>query len=1336
MKKLHILRIAILIALSLLATEKYAYSFNDHKQLSFSHLTPMDGLSQVLANDIYVDEFGMIWVGTRDGLNCYNGKDIQIFRYEKGNPNSLFSNNIIHITGDGCGHLFIACADGIAGYDMRSGCFSVLYNGIISALHYDGCLFAASGNKLLKLGENNTFNVCLELDESEKITSLYISGEEALIGTEASGLWEVDLADNRKSNIIADYDIFNIYSDSSSSKWISTSGDGLFCIEPDGNIIHYLHSPDDNSSLPSDHVRCCCEDELGAIWVGTFKGLERLDRSTGTFTHFDISDGMTHDSVLCMKKDAQGTIWAGTYFGGVNYINPEYEIYHKYVSALTPENGLSLSVVGRILEDKNGDLWIATEGGGVNYYNRKEGTFRWYLGPEGGKLSADHIKSLYFDDESQVLWIGTHLGGLNRLDVKTGRVDVFRSNADDERSLPSDIIRDILPYGDSLVLATQKGVCTFCKRDGRCRRLFKNSEEGNLIVMVDDIELDSHGRLWVAANKDGIFRYDFPNDDLVHFTTQNSAISNNTINNIYEDHIGRIWLSTDGSGIDVFSQETETFHNYDISKSGYLSGCVYQVTEDTRANEMLLITDNGFGLFNPFTGECQHFNNVNGFPLPSMNDNALCLTRDGEVFLGGHSGMISFKKTLLTSLPKKQYKIIPSRLIVNGSEVEGNNKYMTETLPYCKQLTFDHNVSLFTIEFSISNFIPSNRDEMIYKLEGFSNVWNSCRNQNQITYSNLSPGQYRLIIKPANDSEEICKPYELKIRVRPPWYATGLAFILYFLIGAAILFLCLRSYFSRVTLQQSLIYEQKRSEDIEKLNQDKLNFFTNISHEIRTPLTVMTSQIESLMKHQWHSPVEYNKVLSLYKNCFRLKELVSELLEFRKQEQGKLQIKASRHNLVKFAQEYYLLYEEYARSKGIELTLEKETDHLEVWYDNQQMQKVVGNLLSNALKYTENGGSVTIIVRQEGNDAILIIRDTGCGIPQSEINNVFDKFYRVEGTESSLKEGTGIGLALSKGIVECHHGTLKVKSEEGAGSDFIVRLPLGYSHFEENQISDIPEVAAENPEYDLPALANQPEAVSAKPRHTMLVVDDNESIRKLLIEIMSPYYRVISSSNGEEALNVIENDTPDIVISDVMMPKMSGIELCRKIKGDINTCHIPVILLTAQVAVEQNLEGFLTGADDYISKPFNSELLISRCNNLVNSRIILQEKFSKQPQASAMMLATNPIDKEIMDKAMRIIEENLENNEFNINTFANEMAMSRSALFAKIKAVTGQTPNELIVTVRLKRGAWMLRNRPELSLNEIAEETGFSTAKYFSKCFMDVYHIRPSHYRKGVEPSN
>lgn len=1320
------------------------------QNITFRHLTTDDGLSQFSVNSLYVDENGVIWIGTREGLNRYNGNDIKTYKLQKNNPNSLFCNTVLRVTGNQKGKVFLLCTDGVAEFDYATQKFKTLLQSNINAIYYRQKLYISKNNEVYIFNEQTqNFDLHYQLAGKNIIIScLHLDNRGDLwMGTENHGVYKLGTG-KQLTHPIEIGNITSIYEDSAKELWIGSWEEGLYNILPDGTMRNMRHNPANPNSLSSDFTRACTEDNMGNIWIGTFNGLNRYEKSTGLFEYYtdnrDKAEALTHPSIWCIVKDPQGTLWLGTYFGGVNYFNPEYEIYNRYKASNIEQKGLSSPIVGRMTEDKSGNLWICTEGGGVNVYDRKKGTFQWFRQQEGqNSISHNNVKAIYYDEQKEIMWIGTHLGGLNRLDLRTNRFTSYRMKGNDPTSLPSDIIRDITPFGNQLIIGTQNGVCLFDTQTEQCQQLFKDSKEGRLIKMVADLLVDKDSTLWVAATGEGIYSYRFDTRKLTnysHHPEQPGSLSNNNINNIAQDSQGRLWFSTSGSGLDLYHPTTGLFENFDMQKNGLSSDCIYEVFESSiQKGQLLLITNQGFSQFDYPNRIFHNYNKENGFPLTAVNENALYITRDGEVFLGGVQGMISFREKDLHFTPKP-YNIQLSRLLVNGKEITPNDEsgILTKSLCHTPAITLKADQSMFSIEYATSNFIPANRDEIIYRLEGFSDDWNSTQRwQTAITYTNLNAGTYTLVIKAQREGG---KEVRLLIHVLPPWYKTWWAYLIYASITLGLLLYLIQTYKSRIKLRESLKYEQKRTEDIEILNQTKLRFFTNISHEFRTPLTLIVGQVETLLTIQSFTPAIYSKVLGIYKSSIQLRELITELLDFRKQEQGHMKIKVARHNLVDFLYENYLLFLEYASSKQISFNFHKEVDSIEVWYDQKQMQKVINNLLSNALKHTQAEDTIAIYLCTAGNEAIIEIRDTGTGIHTEEIDKIFDRFYQTEHLNSfATGAGTGIGLALTKGIIELHHGTIHVESELGKGSRFIITLRLGNEHFAKEQLSFESEVVHQSEqaqpqsepftELKLDEIELGKRISDAK----MLIVEDNESIKQMLVDIFRTFYQVTTASDGEEALELIQQEMPSIVVSDVVMPRMSGTELCKQIKTNFNTCHIPVVLLTARTAIEHNIEGLRIGADDYITKPFNINILISRCNNLVNSRMLLQEKFSHQPQAFAQMLATNPMDKEMLDRAMDIIERHLDDTEFNVNTFAREMGMARTNLFTKLKAITGQTPNDFILTIRLKKGALMLRNNPELNISEISDKIGFSSSRYFSKCFKDTYHVSPMGYRKGEE---
>lgn len=563
---------------------------------------------------------------------------------------------------------------------------------------------------------------------------------------------------------------------------------------------------------------------------------------------------------------------------------------------------------------------------------------------------------------------------------------------------------------------------------------------------------------------------------------------------------------------------------------------------------------------------------------------------------------------------------------------------------------------------------------------------------------------------------------------------TQIPYLCYISLGLLLLCLIFHFYKNRIRLQTELEYERKHLEEVEKLNQYRLRFFTNISHEFRTPLSVIIGQMELLLQIRSFSPSIYNRILTIYKSSTQLQSLINELLDFRKQELGYMRIRVARCDMVAFLKESFLVFEEYAQKNKVQLRFETSEETIDMFFDVKQMQKVVNNLLSNAIKYTPEGGTVTLSIKKEMESIVISVKDTGKGIKPEDLVHIFDSFYQSQ----EAIGGTGIGLALAKGIVELHGGTIGVKSNEGEGSIFTFSLPLGCAHYRQEDIMEEKQTVlmdqVEGCLWEDTVMSHDvvdKVEKGVKPTFKLLIVEDDEDLRAMLIDIFTPFYIVEQASDGSDGWNKIVDFQPDIILSDVLMPVMSGIELCRRVKTNVTTSHIPFVLLTARTAIEHQLEGLKFGADDYIIKPFNVNILLARCRNLIKLRIAIQEQFTGEPQTNIQALALSPLDQEFIDKAKAVIEENLSNTEFNISVLIREMGVSRTLLFNKLKAVTGQSPNDFITTIRLREAACLLKKHPEWNITEISEKTGFNSVGYFSRVFKERFKMTPSDYRHG-----
>ena len=670
---------------------------------------------------------------------------------------------------------------------------------------------------------------------------------------------------------------------------------------------------------------------------------------------------------------------------------------------------------------------------------------------------------------------------------------------------------------------------------------------------------------------------------------------------------------------------------------------------------------------------------------------------------------------------------------------------LTEILAKTSDIFLSYQQNNVTVEFATFNYNSDRNRLFEYYLDGFDKVWTQTSGTT-VTYTNLPPGDYTLKVRSMENKESLKDAICLNIHVSAPFYATIWAYLFYVLCLTALMVAFVRFKTRQAALRSSLEFERKEKERIEELNQVKLRFFTNISHEFRTPLTLILGQIEVLMQMDLGTTV-YNRIQRIYKNAWHMRNLISELLDFRKQEQGYLKLRVEEQNLVTFTRQIYMCFYEYAQKKEITYRFDSVEETISVWFDPIQLQKVIFNLLSNAFKYTSNKGNITVEVRKVASQAVVSVCDTGIGIPVEHISKIFDRFYQTDNasSSSSFTLGTGIGLALAKGIMNMHHGKIEVESTVGEGTKFILSLPLGNRHFSDEEMAVtegresliIPETSVSSYGQLMAEEIKEPESqknIDEEDKPTILLVDDNTELFSMLEDIFLQMYNVYTACNGREGLEMAQQIQPDLIVSDVIMPEMSGKDLCYKIKTNVELSHISVVLLTAQTSVEYVVEGLMFGADDYITKPFNIKVLVARCNNLIkNKKRLIAHYAGKVITESPVAEAINEKDKELLTKCVNIVRENFENPDFDVTALASELCMGRSKLYMQFKQMTGLTPNEFILKVKLDEAMFLLTDHPELNITEISVRLGFSSPRYFSKSFKAFFGIAPQGVRSRKE---
>lgn len=1301
------------------------------QKYKYSVLGVEDGLSQITVSDICQDEKSRIWIATLDGLNCFDGNQIRVFNHFQTDSISYGNLHVLQMVEDGEGSLFLLTLTGVFRFDLETEEFYLL------PVFYPSAL--AKGEKGLWIAENG--KLFLYNKSSDELKEMYTdknlptSGPSMLedkkgvlwLALKEGGVLRIDTKGDSKA-LFSSIKFMKLIEGRDGNVWMGSPSDGVLCVSSEGEIInHYTYDANNKKSLRNDMARALTQDFEGNVWVGYRSGLSKIEVSTGEISHFQADPNrmgaLSSNSVTSLYTDNQGVVWIGTYWGGVNFFSPEYQHYIHYDSS---EGGLSAPVVGAMTEDTKGNIWICTEGGGLNLYDPAADEFSHFNAQTGHLFSSNYLKDIVFDEENNCLWIAADYSNkINCFHLDGRKNNIYTISIEYGKDI-GEALFALANTPSSLFIGTTSTVICLNKQTLKADILFQ--QDDLFTHNYNSLLLDSKERLWYASDK-GCVAYHIQERrfDVYKINLKKKVLSQKElVNTIYEDEEGDIWIGTHGNGLFLLDTKTHSFNLH--TDENLLSGDNIRVLSETPSGALLIGTGHGLSKLDKKINKILNFNSKRGFPLSMINRKSLYVSKANDIFMGGATGMIVMPESSL-DYPSKIYDLQLSHLYVNNKEVRVRDKtgILDQDFAYTTQIDLKHSENIFSIGFSTDNFLKLGGSEILYRLVGYNEDWTESRQGREITYTNISPGKYNFELRLKNHPE-VTK--QLIIKIAPPFYASWWAYTLYILIILVILFFIIREYRIRVYLKTSLDFEVREKQHIEEMNQSKLRFFTNISHEIRTPITLILGQVDLLLNSGKLSTYAYSKLLNIHKNATSLKALITELLDFRKQEQGLLKLRISQFDLYSLLKEHHMLFKEFAYNRNISFLFLSEAEPCLIWGDRLQIQKVINNLLSNAFKYTADGGTIRIELTEENNKCVFSVSDDGVGISEEDYTKIFERFYQVENI--GLNEGTGIGLALSQGIIKAHKGEITVLSTAGKGSCFKVTLNKDDSGFDSSvvRLSTLEEKEYVFHSEDKKALEKEIQSIQSKSQdYKLLIVDDNEEIRHILTDILSPLYKVTTAENGVEGYNKVKEFMPDLIISDIMMPEMSGTELCSKIKNNIETCHIPVILLTALGTLERELEGLRLGADAYIVKPFNIRRLVMQCNNLINSRRTLQEKYARQTDIKVNKIATNELDQTFLEEAISIVESNINNSDFNVEVFSKEMGVGRTVLFQKIKGITGSTPNNFIMNLRLKKATDLLINSPEMNISDIAYQLGFENPQYFTKCFKKLFSKTPSEYR-------
>lgn len=1335
---------------------------------NFSRLNTNNGLSHNQVTTILKDTDGFLWFGTMSGLNRYDGYSFKTFRKKPNDSTSLIDNHVLSLFPLPDNKMIVITSDGWCVYNSNTEKFDGNFE---QYLHSLGLPSGTISNVIKGNGERywflyNSLDVYLYLAVERKTKSitqhLNLSGSLKIASvkeTSDNKLWIVyqngflqqyDLKSNKivfSSTALQKFNSrnipYNFLVDQEGDLWLWLFTYGVFLFQPQTEKVTHFNETSFPSRLNSNKVSQVVEDNNGLIWVATdHGGVTLIDKKNNLKTKYLLHDSkdpksLSHNAINTIYKDDKGIVWLGTYKNGISFFNGnfiQFPYYHRQESDIT---SLQYDDVNRFVEDKSGNIWIGTNGGGLIYYDRKNNNFKQYLHNPNNKnsLSNNVIVSLCIDHEG-VLWIGTYFGGLNRFDGKN--FTHYVHDANDASSIADDNVWEILEDSErNLWIGTLGGgLDIFNRSTNRFEHVTNKANKNNpaSLDFISAILQDKKGDLWLGT-LNGITVLKKGSLDPVYYESNGNknSLSHNNIISLLEDSKGRIWVGT-REGLNLFDEKTKTFKVF-TSADGLPNNMILNILEDQY--QSLWVSTPG-GLCNITPSETEkglgivvfNYDEKNNLQNHEFNENAALKTRNGDLFFGGPSGFNIINPSTIRK-PVVHADIVFTDLQIFNNSIEpgaliNNRILLRESLVRLKSIDLKYKENMFSIEFASLDFSHGADDNYAFMLEGFNSDWiYTSGGQRRATYTNLNPGSYTFKVKVMNNNVW-SKEKKIVIKISPPFWLSPFAYVIYVLFGIALFYIIRRIILERIRLRYEMEQQRKEAERAHAIDQLKTKFFTNVSHEFRTPLSLIISPLDRIIKHT--NDEEQVKQLNLVKrNAKRLLNLVNQLLDFRKMEVEEIKLYPSIGDIVRFSRDISYSFLDIAEKKKIQFSFSSNIDSLEIYFDKDKIEKILFNLISNAYKYTHDNGfvSVNLIYTEPANpeaDGTLAIevKDTGIGIPADKQQKIFERFFQTDVPDSMVNQGTGIGLAITREFVKLHGGVVTVKSEPEQGSCFTVFIPA-------KKIYDYSGKAITTLPVDEETTLAIEETNKAGKKKLILIVEDNEDLRFYLKDNLKGSYAVAEAADGKEGWEKIKHLNPDLVVSDIMMPLMDGVELTRKIKNEMLTAHIPIILLTAMGSDEKELEGLKAGANDYITKPFTFEILASRIRNLLAQQKLLQKRFHKQVEVNPGEVTITPVDEKFLKQALEAVEKNIDNPDFSVEDFSRDMFMNRVTLYRKILSLTGKTPIEFIRSMRLKRAAQLLE-KSGMSIAEIAYEVGFNSPKNFTKFFKEEFRVLPSQY--------
>ncbi|WP_203257122.1 hybrid sensor histidine kinase/response regulator transcription factor [Hyunsoonleella ulvae] len=1318
---------------------------------NFRNFNISDGLSNNTVASITQDKLGQIWIATSNGLNKFNGKEFVIYRNIPDETSSISSSDILNVLEDREGNIWAGTFNGLNKYEPQSNLFkkyfkssnknSLSSDAVISSLEMkSGSIwFGTSNGVSIYDKKTDSFTRFLQgKGKNRPIYDIYVDKRNVVWLATKNNIIRVNRDREGKFTTRA-YSIENSKNRFHVNKileiekgvlGIASKYDGYLLFDTQTEQFSY---PEHLDILQSLDIQDLEKDEDGNLWVATTNGLFIVTSSKKIIRIAENEDenyGSIKNRIKTIYKDKSNSIWLGTESFGVSTWHKSNQNFKKIKNPNSYNN-----ITNTIITDKEQNIYFGTEGGSVNVLEKNNEVTEIIKIQDSTKTISYPVRSLYCD-ENNLLWIGTLNRGLKIYDLETKKeLKNILSNRLKNYTENTSVLDIKKGTGHDVWIGTYgRGLLQYNTKTKRLKVYKKPSLASSIIrkIHVDENSVIAGGLGGVSILERNGSKFQISN----YFNE--ASVKRFNITTIYKDSNDIIWIGTKTRGLYKFNGKD--FKPVVISANNKIF-TINSILEDDKDGVLWIGTDKGIVRYNVFKKESIIYNQQNIEPNNDFIMNA-ALKVDNQYYFGALQGIIMFNPDKIVKYNFKP-KVILSELKIRNEKItaKSSNQILLKSISYTKKIELTHDKASFSISYAFPNYINSKNNQYAYRLKGLEDDWFYTK-QTEAFFALQTSGAYTFQVKAADYdgvwSDEIT---ELKIKVHPAPWRTWWAYVIYCIVSFGLVFGIVWILQSKSRLQHKLKLEYIENKKKEELNQAKLKFFTNISHEFRTPLTLILGPLQSILNDYSGSKTIYKKLKVMDSSANHLLRLINRLMDFRKLESNQLQLEAAEGNIVKFLQEIFLSFSEYAKNGKYNYKFNTSDDEILVFYDRYKLERVFYNLISNAFKHTKNGGDITVNIYKEDNDVVIEVKDSGNGVPEEFLDKIFDRFFEVSNnseTNTAYNKGTGIGLSIASNIVKLHHGEISVKNIKPEGAVFIVKLKLGKGHLSENEIlknfkmSDdvsqyVTQISISDTEINN---TNSPkDLLLEKKKYTILIAEDNTVLRSFIKEILKPKYNIIQAENGKVALQKAIEYLPDLIISDVMMPEMVGTELCSKIKTTIATSHIPVILLTSRSALVYKFEGLESGADDYISKPFNLKEFKLKIQNLLEFKERLKDKFSSNENFGALDVSLTSLDQQLLDKALEIVHRNMSNQDFNISHFSEELGVSRSILFTKIKAWANVTPNDFIQDIRLNHAMKLLElNR--LNITEVAYAVGFKRPKYFSQRFQQKFGLTPSEFSK------